>query len=47
LDTQHEESWVKIQELENREVQREPSPELSFAPPTFTVPLQVREDIFR
>lgn len=41
LDTQHAESWAKIQEIENYEPPREPSPELSFPPPTFTVPLQV------
>lgn len=41
LDTHHEESWQKIQDMENRVVPREPSPELTFPPPTFTVPLQV------
>ncbi|OZC07058.1 hypothetical protein X798_05950 [Onchocerca flexuosa] len=40
LDTQHAESWAKIQEIENYEPPREPSPEISFPPPTFTVPLQ-------
>uniref|UniRef100_A0A915PRJ2 Ig-like domain-containing protein n=1 Tax=Setaria digitata TaxID=48799 RepID=A0A915PRJ2_9BILA len=40
LDTQHAESWAKIQEIENYEAPREPSPELSFPPPTFTVPLE-------
>ncbi|CAG9532190.1 unnamed protein product [Cercopithifilaria johnstoni] len=40
LDTQHAESWAKIQEIENYQPPREPSPELTFPPPTFTVPLQ-------
>ncbi|CAI4222564.1 unnamed protein product [Auanema sp. JU1783] len=40
LDTQHEQSWVKIQEIENREVEREATPELTFPPPTFTEPLK-------
>ncbi|CAJ0586229.1 unnamed protein product, partial [Mesorhabditis spiculigera] len=40
LESQHEESWQKIQELENREVPREPSPDQTFPPPTFTQPLQ-------
>ncbi|VDK72603.1 unnamed protein product [Litomosoides sigmodontis] len=40
LDTQHAESWAKIQEIENYQPQREPSPELSFPPPTFILPLQ-------
>ncbi|EJW75742.1 hypothetical protein WUBG_13348, partial [Wuchereria bancrofti] len=46
LDTQHAESWAKIQEIENYEPPREPSPELSFPPPTFTVPLQNFDGIF-
>ncbi|KAK6027796.1 immunoglobulin I-set domain protein [Ostertagia ostertagi] len=41
LDTQHESSWVKIQEMENRQEIRPPSPEMSFPPPTFTEQLQV------
>ncbi|KAK0408252.1 hypothetical protein QR680_003855 [Steinernema hermaphroditum] len=45
LDTQHEESWQKIQEMENREPIREPSPELSFPPPTFTEPLQNEDNL--
>ncbi|CAJ0920993.1 unnamed protein product, partial [Mesorhabditis belari] len=40
LDTQHEQSWVKIQEMENRPDLREPSPELSFPAPQFTEQLQ-------
>lgn len=40
LDTQHAESWAKIQEIENYQPPREQSPELFFPPPTFTVPLQ-------
>ncbi|KHJ85838.1 immunoglobulin I-set domain protein [Oesophagostomum dentatum] len=40
LDTQHESSWAKIQEMENREEIREPSPEMSFPPPTFTEQLK-------
>lgn len=36
LETQHEESWNKIQELENRQPEHEPSPELVFQPPNFT-----------
>ncbi|KJH46031.1 immunoglobulin I-set domain protein [Dictyocaulus viviparus] len=40
LDTYHESSWAKIQEMENREEIREPSPEMSFPPPTFTEQLQ-------
>nr|CDQ05422.1 BMA-KETN-1, isoform j [Brugia malayi] len=46
LDTQHADSWAKIQEIENYEPPREPSPELSFPPPTFTVPLQNFDGIF-
>ncbi|KAM3716725.1 Kettin [Dirofilaria immitis] len=46
LDTQHAESWVKIQEIENYEPPRESSPELSFPPPTFTVPLQNLGNVF-
>uniref|UniRef100_A0A1I8A3Q1 Ig-like domain-containing protein n=1 Tax=Steinernema glaseri TaxID=37863 RepID=A0A1I8A3Q1_9BILA len=45
LDSQHEESWTKIQEMENREPIREPSPELSFPPPTFTEALQNVDDV--
>lgn len=41
LDSHHEESWVKIQELENRKPNKEPSPELVFMPPTFTTQLEV------
>ncbi|VDO27823.1 unnamed protein product [Haemonchus placei] len=40
LDTQHESSWAKIQEMENRQEIRPPSPEMSFPPPTFTEQLQ-------
>uniref|UniRef100_A0A158P8T2 Titin n=1 Tax=Angiostrongylus cantonensis TaxID=6313 RepID=A0A158P8T2_ANGCA len=40
LDTHHESSWAKIQEMENRQEIREPSPEMSFPPPTFTQQLQ-------
>uniref|UniRef100_A0A8R1HM90 Ig-like domain-containing protein n=1 Tax=Caenorhabditis japonica TaxID=281687 RepID=A0A8R1HM90_CAEJA len=36
LDTHHESSWQKIQEIENRVDEREPTPELTFQPPTFT-----------
>ncbi|MCP9264543.1 hypothetical protein DINM_022655 [Dirofilaria immitis] len=46
LDTQHAESWAKIQEIENYEPPRESSPELSFPPPTFTVPLQNLGNVF-
>ncbi|TKR69858.1 hypothetical protein L596_021954 [Steinernema carpocapsae] len=45
LDTQHEESWNKIQEMENRQDIREPSPELNFPPPTFTEPLQNEDNL--
>uniref|UniRef100_A0A915DZ78 Ig-like domain-containing protein n=1 Tax=Ditylenchus dipsaci TaxID=166011 RepID=A0A915DZ78_9BILA len=45
LDPQHEESWVRIQEMENRQDIREPSPELTFPPPTFIVPLQNEEGL--
>lgn len=41
LDSQHEQSWVKIQEIENRQPIKEPSPELVFLPPTFTTQLEV------
>ncbi|WKY10685.1 hypothetical protein Q1695_002781 [Nippostrongylus brasiliensis] len=44
LDTQHESSWVKIQEMENRVVERPPSPEMSFPPPTFTEQLKNIDD---
>uniref|UniRef100_A0A1I7XKV9 Titin n=1 Tax=Heterorhabditis bacteriophora TaxID=37862 RepID=A0A1I7XKV9_HETBA len=44
LDTHHESSWAKIQEMENREEIREPSPEMSFPPPTFTEQLQNIDD---
>uniref|UniRef100_F1KPJ7 Titin n=1 Tax=Ascaris suum TaxID=6253 RepID=F1KPJ7_ASCSU len=40
LDTQHAESWARIQEIENREEIRPPSPDQTFPPPTFTQPLQ-------
>ncbi|GMR57574.1 hypothetical protein PMAYCL1PPCAC_27769, partial [Pristionchus mayeri] len=36
LDTQHAESWAKIQEIENRQVERPPTPEQTFDAPTFT-----------
>lgn len=36
LDSQHLESWTKIQEIENREVVRPPSPEMKFPKPNFT-----------
>ncbi|KAF8383875.1 ketn-1 [Pristionchus pacificus] len=39
LDTQHAESWAKIQEIENRQDIRPPTPEQTFEPPTFTVQL--------
>ncbi|KAI6199682.1 hypothetical protein M3Y96_00652800 [Aphelenchoides besseyi] len=45
LESQHEESFKKIVELENRQVEKEPSPELVFAPPTFTQNLQNAEDL--
>ncbi|VDM78989.1 unnamed protein product [Strongylus vulgaris] len=44
LDTQHETSWAKIQEMENREEIREPSPEMSFPPPQFTEQLKNVDD---
>ncbi|ETN87097.1 hypothetical protein NECAME_01255 [Necator americanus] len=44
LDTQHESSWAKIQEMENREEIREPSPEMSFPPPNFTEQLKNVDD---
>ncbi|PAV62890.1 hypothetical protein WR25_23783 isoform D [Diploscapter pachys] len=40
LDTHHESSWQKIQEMENRQEIREPSPELKFDPPQFTEQLK-------
>ncbi|VDO67652.1 unnamed protein product [Heligmosomoides polygyrus] len=40
LDTQHESSWAKIQEMENRVVERPPSPEMSFPAPQFTEQLK-------
>lgn len=40
LDTQHEQSWSRIQEIENREVQRAASPEMKFPKPSFIQPLQ-------
>jgi hypothetical protein len=45
LESQHEQSWAKIQEMENREMAKEPSPELHFPPPTFIVPLESKEDL--
>lgn len=42
LDSQHESSWAKIQEIENKEIAREATPEMSFPPPTFTEQLQVQ-----
>lgn len=42
LDSQHEQSWVKIQEIENRQPVKELSPELIFSPPTFTTQLEVQ-----
>jgi len=45
LDSQHEESWQKIQEMENYKPVREPSPELKFDPPQFTAQLQGAEDL--
>ncbi|KIH53561.1 immunoglobulin I-set domain protein, partial [Ancylostoma duodenale] len=44
LDTQHESSWAKIQEMENREEIRPPTPEMSFPPPTFTEQLKNVDD---
>ena len=40
LDTHHESSWQKIQEMENRQEIREPSPDLKFDPPQFTEQLK-------
>uniref|UniRef100_A0A913I9R6 Ig-like domain-containing protein n=1 Tax=Strongyloides stercoralis TaxID=6248 RepID=A0A913I9R6_STRER len=40
LDTQHQESWNKIQEIENRKPVREPTPDLTFHPPIFTQQLE-------
>ncbi|KAI6230227.1 Hemicentin-1 [Aphelenchoides fujianensis] len=40
LESQHEESYAKIYEMENRVIEKEPSPELVFPPPTFTQNLQ-------
>lgn len=45
LESQHEESYKKIVELENRVVEKEPSPELVFGPPTFTQNLQNADDV--
>ncbi|KAL3105626.1 hypothetical protein niasHT_021729 [Heterodera trifolii] len=45
LDSQHEQSWQKIQEIEGRQPTKEPSPELHFLPPTFIVPLSNFEDL--
>uniref|UniRef100_A0A914H0K8 Ig-like domain-containing protein n=1 Tax=Globodera rostochiensis TaxID=31243 RepID=A0A914H0K8_GLORO len=45
LDSQHEQSWQKIQEIEGRQLLKEPSPELHFLPPTFIVPLSNFEDL--
>ncbi|RCN50589.1 immunoglobulin I-set domain protein [Ancylostoma caninum] len=44
LDTQHESSWAKIQEMENREEIRPPTPEMTFPPPTFTEQLKNVDD---
>ncbi|CAD6198030.1 unnamed protein product [Caenorhabditis auriculariae] len=40
LDSHHESSWQKIQEMENRVDEREPTPEMTFQPPTFTETLK-------
>nr|CAD2187171.1 unnamed protein product [Meloidogyne enterolobii] len=45
LDSQHEQSWAKIQEMENFQPVKEPSPELHFSSPSFIVPLQNFEDL--
>ena len=45
LESQHESSWQKIQEMENRQPLKEPSPELHFGPPTFIVPLSNFEEL--
>uniref|UniRef100_A0A7E4ZS77 Immunoglobulin I-set domain protein n=1 Tax=Panagrellus redivivus TaxID=6233 RepID=A0A7E4ZS77_PANRE len=45
LDSQHQESWQKIQEMENRVDIKEPSPEMNFPPPQFTQPLANFEEL--
>lgn len=45
LESQHEESYAKIIELENKVIEKEPSPELVFGPPTFTQSLQNADDV--
>uniref|UniRef100_A0A0N5ALN5 Immunoglobulin I-set domain protein n=1 Tax=Syphacia muris TaxID=451379 RepID=A0A0N5ALN5_9BILA len=45
LDTQHAESWARIQEMENTEIVREPSPDQTFMPPTFIQSLQDVENL--
>uniref|UniRef100_A0A0N5C356 Ig-like domain-containing protein n=1 Tax=Strongyloides papillosus TaxID=174720 RepID=A0A0N5C356_STREA len=45
LDTQHQESWVKIQEIENRKPVREPTPDMTFHPPIFTQQLENINDL--
>ncbi|MFH4979231.1 hypothetical protein AB6A40_005940, partial [Gnathostoma spinigerum] len=45
LDTQHPDSWSQIQEIENREVIREPTPEMTFPPPTFTEQLKNEDQL--
>ncbi|CAD5224123.1 unnamed protein product [Bursaphelenchus okinawaensis] len=45
LETQHEESWNKIYEMENRVIEREPSPELVFPPPNFTQQLNTLDEL--
>src|SRR5205814_3122007 len=40
LDSQHVQSWQRIQEMESKQVERPPSPEMKFTKPNFTQPLQ-------
>ncbi|CAB3397921.1 unnamed protein product [Caenorhabditis bovis] len=44
LNTHHDSSWQKIQEIENRVDEREPTPEIIFEPPTFTEQLVDQTD---
>jgi titin len=45
LDSHHEESWQKIQEMENYVAPKEPSPDMNFPPPQFTEPLTDHEEL--
>lgn len=45
LETNHEQSYKQIVDLENRQVVKEPSPELVFEPPTFIKPLDDAEQL--